>query len=287
MASTYPLNTPPSLRKLRKPDKTRLAVRRDPNKLPAAILAIIVHIAFFALIIFGVTWQVKHPTPITAEIWDSLPPVRNTVAAPVSVQSPPPESEPVVKKPEPVAEKLPPVPTRAEIELKTKREREELIKQKKLERAETEKAAAQKKLEDVKKTEEDKKRRELETAKAQKAANAKLLTEQIARENQLRETQAAARSAAVNDYSAKIAALIRSRANIPDTVVGKPKISVRLRLLVNGVVFDAQVVTPSGNRVYDESVERAINGIKNWPEPDKPELVGANRTLILNIEHER
>ena len=292
MASTYPpnlpnSNTPRSPIGKRKPDMARLAVRRDPGKLPAAILAVIVHLAFFTLILFGVTWQVKNPLPLSAEIWDSLPPVRN--AEPVAQPEPPPppppepEPEPVARKPELAVEKTPPSPSRAEIELKAKREREELIKQQKNERELTDKKKRDeaKAIEDRKKIEDDKKRRELETK--QKAADAKLRAEQEAREIALR----VARSAAINDYTSKIAALIRNRANIPDTVTGKPKVAVRLRLLVNGVVFDALVVTPSGNRVYDEAVERAINGIRQWPLPDNPELLGATRTLTLNIEHER
>ena len=58
-------------------------------------------------------------------------------------------------------------------------------------------------------------------------------------------------------------------------------------VFVNGAVFDAQVVKPSGNRVYDEAVERAINGIQNWPLPQNAELFGGRRELILRIEHER
>ena len=290
MAATYPPNlpnpnAPRSPNGKRKPDMARLAVRHDPGKLPAAILAVVVHLAFFTLIVFGVTWQVKNPLPLSAEIWDSLPPVRNAepVPQPEPPPPPPPEPEPVARKPAPVVEKTPPPPTRAEIELKAKREREELIKQQKNERelADKKKRDEAKAIEDRKKIEDDKKRRELETK--QKAADAKLRAEQEARETALR----VARSTAINDYTSKIAALIRNRANIPDTVTGKPKVAVRLRLLVNGVVFDAQVVTPSGNRVYDEAVERAINGIRQWPLPDNPELLGATRTLTLNIEHER
>ena len=96
-----------------------------------------------------------------------------------------------------------------------------------------------------------------------------------------------ARDAAAKQYAYKIAALIRNRANIPDTVSGKPALTVRLRLLVNGVVFDAKIIKPSGNRVYDEAVERAINGIRQWPLPENPELLGGSRELNLNIEHER
>ena len=291
MAATYPSGPP----RKRKPDMARLAIRRDPGQLPAAILAITVHAGFFALIVFGVSWQVKTPQPTSAELWSSLPPIRNA-PMPMPVVPPPeplqPPPEPLAKKPDPVVEPPPPVvlPSRAEIQLKAKREREALAQQQKQARdlADKKKRDDVKVLEDRKKIEDDKKRRDaekvLESAqKTQKAADAKIRAEQEARDSAARN----ARDAAIGDYSSKIAALIRSRANIPDTVVGKPKVAVRLRLLVTGVIFDAQIVTPSGNRVYDEAVERAINGIRIWPQPDNPELLGANRTLTLNIEHER
>lgn len=251
--------------------------------LPAAILAIVIHGAFFALILFGVSWQVKHPAPVAAELWSQLPPLRNIVARPPEPEpEPPPAPVPAQATVTPPVEKLPPPPSPADIELKAKRERDalakkqaeqQLLEKKKLDDA---KAAEKKKM-----AEADKKRRD-EEAK-QKLAAENLRKEQEDKENAAR----AATNAAIRDYGAKIAALIRNRANIPDTITGKPVLQVRLRLLVNGVVFDARVVKPSGNRVYDESVERAINGIQKWPLPDSAELFGGRRELILNIEHER
>jgi colicin import membrane protein len=257
-------------------------MRREPGKVPAAILALIVHSVFFAVIVFGVSWQVKHPAPLTAELWDQLPPIRN--AEPVPLPPPPdpqPETElkPEIKKVEPPQELKPSPPSKAEIELKAKKLKEEKAREK----TEREKLEREK-LEKQKKADADKKRKEEEAQrKAAKAADDKAKADQAAREA----AASAARNAALQDYASKIAALIRSRANIPDTVSGKPVLQVRLRLLVNGVVFDAQIVKPSGNRVYDEAVERAINGIKQWPLPESAELFGGRRELNLNIEHER
>ncbi len=278
--------------------------RQDQGRGPALVLALLVHAAFFALLVFSVSWQTKPAAPLMAEVWDSLPPVRNSppiptkpdpTPAPTPTPTPPPVAPPIVKKsPPPEVEKAPLQPTKAEIDLKVKQEREA---NKKKVREEKE-LADKKKLEDAKK-DQDKKKVELEKKQREDAANQRALDNKIkqeqaasqARENQARAlqlaTQLASQQAAQADYAGKIAALIRSRANIPDTVTDRPKVQIRLRLLVNGVVFDAQVVKPSGNRVYDESIERAINGIQQWPLPDKPELLGSTRTLILNIEHER
>ena len=276
MASTFPSGS--STRNL------RFVARREPGKLPAAVLAIVVHIAFFAVVVFGVSWQVRHPAPLVAELWDQLPPLRNETPPeqPAPQPPPPPPPEPEVKKAEPVK----PVvesPSKAEIQLKAKKEKAEREKAER-EKAEREKVEKAEKAEKLKKAEDEKKRKAEEAQKkAAKAAEEKARAEQAAREA----AAATARNAALQDYAARISALIRSRANIPDTVSGKPALTVRLRLLVNGAVFDAQVVKPSGNRVYDEAVERAINGIRQWPLPESAELFGGRRELNLNIVHER
>ena len=270
--------------------------RHDQGRGPALVLALLVHAAFFALLVFSVSWQTKPTAPLMAEVWDSLPPVRNappttTKPDPTPVPTPPPVAPPIAKKmPPPEVEKAPPQPTKAEIDLKVKQEREAIKKQ-----VREEKELADKKKFDDAKKDLDKKKTELEKKQREDAANQRALDNKIkqeqaasqVRENQVRASQLASQQTAQADYAGKIAALIRSRANIPDTVTDRPKVQIRLRLLVNGVVFDAQVVKPSGNRVYDESIERAINGIQQWPLPDKPELLGSTRTLILNIEHER
>jgi len=47
---------------------------RQPGRIRAVILAVLVHAAFFGLIIFGVTWQSRPEAPLQAELWDKLPP---------------------------------------------------------------------------------------------------------------------------------------------------------------------------------------------------------------------
>ena len=258
--------------------------RTEPGRLPAAILAMMVHSAFFALIVFGVSWQVKHTAPVTAELWDQLPPVQNVREMPPP-PTPTPEPEAVKPDPprvEPKVEKIkeaPPQPSQADIQMQAKRE--------KLEKAEREKQLREEKAlnEKQKLAEVEKKRKEDEAKQkaAKKLADDRARSELAAKEA----TAATARNASLKDYGDKIAKLIRDRANIPDTVTGRPEVQVRLRLLVNGVIFDAQVVKPSGDKVYDDAVERAINGIRQWPQPENAELFGGRRELNLNIRHER
>ena len=134
------------------PRHAALEERAQPGKVPAVVLAVIVHAIFFGLIIFGVRWQNNPTPPIEAELWDKLPPV----AAKAPPQPPPPEPEPpkVEPKPEPPAppKAQPPKPEPPkpdvkpeppkpdpEIALKAERERKKLEVAKK--KAEAEEAA--------------------------------------------------------------------------------------------------------------------------------------------------
>ncbi|MCA3030260.1 MAG: TonB C-terminal domain-containing protein [Rhodocyclaceae bacterium] len=281
MAAALPPHLPP---KLSATGRSVLHARREPRRAIAGAFAIVVHIGFFALIIFGVSWQVKMPSPISAELWSTLPPAVNRVAEP----PPAPQEEPAAP-PEPkvaerkVAEQKVAEPNKADIALKAKKEREEKLQREKEEKlaAELKKRDEQKRTEDKRKAEEDKQRkaddakRKAEADKVRQEAEARAAAAQSARDK------------AVSDYTGKIAALIRNRANIPDSVTGQPIIQVRVRLLTNGTVFEATVGNPSGNKAYDDAVERAINGIRQWPVPDDPEILGRQRELLLNIKHER
>ncbi|MFM7461871.1 MAG: TonB C-terminal domain-containing protein [Burkholderiales bacterium] len=276
MATALPPHLPP---KLSATGRSVLHARREPRRAIAGAFAIVVHIGFFALIIFGVSWQVKMPSPISVELWSTLPPSDNRLEEP----PPAPQEEPAAPPEPKVAEQNAAEPNKADIALKAKKEREEKLKREKEEKlaAELKKRDEQKRTEDKRKAEEDKQRKADEAKRKAEADKLRLEAEARA---------AAAQSAhdkAVSDYTGKIAALIRNRANIPDSVVGQPIIKVRVRLLTNGTVFEATVANASGNRAYDDAVERAINGIRQWPVPDNPEILGRQRELLLIIMHER
>ncbi|MCA3081126.1 MAG: TonB C-terminal domain-containing protein [Rhodocyclaceae bacterium] len=276
MAAALPPHLPP---KLSATGRSVLHARREPGRAIAGAFAIVVHIGFFALIIFGVSWQVKMPSPISAELWSTLPPAVNRVAEP----PPAPQEEPAAPPEPKVAEQKVAEPNKADIALKAKKEREEKLKREKEEKlaAELKKRDEQKRTEDKRKAEEDKQRKADEAKRQAEADKLRLEAEARAAAAQ------SARDKAVSDYTGKIAALIRNRANIPDSVTGQPIIQVRVRLLTNGTVFEATVGNPSGNKAYDDAVERAINGIRQWPVPDDPEILGRQRELLLNIKHER
>jgi colicin import membrane protein len=56
------------------------AVYHEPYKLPAGLLALGVHGAFFALLYFGFSWQEQPPATMSVELWDSLPAARIAAA---------------------------------------------------------------------------------------------------------------------------------------------------------------------------------------------------------------
>jgi len=257
-----------------------LSRRREPGKVPAALLALVIHGGFFALIIIGVSWQVKPPTILNAEIWRDLPAINAPEAAPIVPVEPAviPKAEPdVAAKIEPPApiKPQPAPPSKVDIALNEKKARAEKLK------IEQQKRDEQKRIDEKKKADDENVRR-AETLK-QKVIDDKLRAETEVREAAVK----GARDKAIQDYVGKVAALIRQRANIPESVMGKPIVEVKLRLLVNGAVLDALIVKGSGNRAFDDAVERAINGIRQWPLPEDASILGGRRELILRIEHER
>jgi colicin import membrane protein len=264
-----------------------LEKRAQPGRVRAVILALVVHVLFFGFIIVGVTWQSSPTPPVEAELWDKLPPV--AAKPPPEPQPPPPEPpkpeppKPEPPKPEPPKPEVKPEPPRPdpEIALKAEREKREREKKKKEEEAKKKREeleAAKKKREQEeaakKKREDEKRRREEEIAKreAEKA----------------RAAQLEARQKEFNEYVNRIRAKIKSRANVPDSVTGRPSVQVQIRILPGGEVLDIRVIRPSGNRAYDAAIERAIRSASPLPVPDvNSELFPQFREPILNFEHER
>jgi len=269
--ATYPVLSPSAPRE-----------RSEPGRVPAFVLATLIHVGFAMLLVFGVSWQTKAPAPLVAELWNALPTIKQPEPEPVKVEPEPPPPPVEVKTPPP-----PPQPSKADIELKDKlekekkakleRERQELEKQEKAKKAAEEK----KRLEDEKKRKEEDKRKAEE--KAKKAAEAKAKAD--AEAALVARTRAQQR--VVDDWKARIEALVKTKANVPDTVTGQPEVQIRLKLLVTGAVFEGVMAKRSGNRVYDDAIERAIAGIREWPTPSDPDVFRNNREVILNIKHEK
>jgi colicin import membrane protein len=256
---------------------------RRPGSIGPMFLAVLVHAAFFSLIVLGVTWQSRPAPPVQAELWDKLPPAPVTKAPePKKAEPEPPPPEPPKATPKPVEDKVepPPKPDPA-IAKKLEREKREAEKLEKLERE-----RAQKKKED-----EAKKKREQEEAQKKKREEDKRRQEEErvrAEVEKARATAAAARKSEIDRYIDGIRAKIRGRANVPDTVTGNPEVHVLIRILPGGEVLDITITKRSGNPTYDTAIERAIRSAAPLPVPPADsELFPQFRDLNLNIRHER
>jgi len=267
---------------------------RQPGRFRAFLLALVVHGAFFALIVFGVAWQVSPTAPLVAELWDKLP----------TSQPPPPKVEPDQPKPEPPKPEPPkveppkPEPVPPKPEAKPEPPKPDPAIAEKLEREKREKAKKEqieREREDKRKAEEVRKKREQEEAAKKKAEEDKRRLEEERKRKEAEKAAEKARAEAasrkqkeVDEWVDKIRAKIRSKANVPDTVTGNPEVHVRLRILPGGEVLEATIIKSSGNRAYDAAIERAIRSAQPLPVPEpNSELFPQFRDLILNIRHER
>lgn len=268
---------------------------RSPGSVRAIILAAGVHAAFFALIVFGVNWQSTPTPPVEAELWDKLPPVKAAQARPEPEPVPPkpePKPEPAPPpKPEPKPPQVKPEPPRVdpEIALKAEREKKEKEKRERLEKEKRERVEKEKL--EKKKEEETKKKREREEIAKKKTEDEKRRREEElakAEAERARAAAVAARKAEFDSWVSKIRASIRGRANVPDTVTGKPEVHVRIRILPGGEVLDIATTKRSGNPTYDTAIERGIRSASPLPVPPaNSELFPQFRELNLIIQHER
>jgi colicin import membrane protein len=278
-----------------KPDAPPPALQKrpQPGRARAIALAIAVHVAFFALIIFGVRWQSMPTPPVIAELWDKLPATKHAAPAP---PAPTPEPKPAPPKPEPKPEppkpeEAKPAPPKPDPAIAEKAERE---KREKAERERLEEEARKKKQEEAakKKQQEEaarKKKEQEEAARKKHEEEQRRREEEKAREEaeRARAAAATARQIEMQKYVDRIKAKILARANVPDTVPTGTELSVRIRILPGGDVLDI-MVTHSASPTYSAAIERAIRSAQPLPVPDPTsELFPQFRDLNLNFRHER
>ena len=260
--------------------ETPIAAKRpQPGRGRAIALAIGVHVAFLALIVFGVRWQSMPTPPVAADLWDKLPtksapppPTPKPTPTPPKPQpAPPPKVEPKPEeaKPAPPPKPDPAIAEKIEREKKAKEERERLEEQRQEElrkKQEKEQAAKKKREEESRKREEQRAKEEAERARA---------------------AAATARQLEMQKWVDQIKSKILSRANVPDTVATGTEVSVRIRILPGGDVLDI-AVTRSGSPTYSAAIERAIRSAQPLPvPPPNSELFPEFRDLNLNFRHER
>jgi colicin import membrane protein len=253
--------------------------RPEPGGASSLLLALVVHAAFFAFLMFAVSWRTEPPQGMVAELWSSIP-----SAAPQPAPAPPPPPEPEVK-PEPPKPAPPPEPKaeprpepRPDIALKEKQEQEK--KRAEEERKKQEAAKEKRRLEQQQAAEAERLRRE--QAKQQQEL-ARLAREQEALNQQLQAQAAAGQSRLLDDYKGRIKAKIQGYIVLPPDIPGNPEAQFDVVLLPSGEVLSVKLKKSSGHAAYDQAVERAILKAQPLPLPPEPALFANFRNLELRF----
>jgi colicin import membrane protein len=237
----------------------------------AAILAVAVHLAFVVFLIVSVNWQNHEAEPVSVELYappGEAPPPQPPKPEPEPPKPAPEPPKPPPEPPKPVPKAEPPPPTRAEIALKEKQERERKKEEADRARKEKERIDAEKK-----KVEE----KRLAEVRERQAREAEALKAQAQREQATVADAAKARANA--DYIRRIQAKIKGNVAVPPEIAGNPEAIFDVVQLPTGEIIDTQLRKSSGNRAYDEAVQRAIIKSSPLPRPDSPDLFQRNLNL--------
>jgi colicin import membrane protein len=235
-------------------------VYREPYKLPAGILAVAVHGAFFALLYFGFAWQTQPSGTMSVELWQSLPGAAGAPPGQAKVEeaaSPPPEKviEPEAAQPEKMVEPEIALPDKKKPVLST--------------------------VEGVE-TKPDKKKPAPSSAEGVEGKSAGQGTGSIAGQAaRERAERAAAMGRVVDEYTGKIVSKIRRNIVMPPSVADDAHAEFSVTLLPGGSVLSARLTKSSGNAAYDNAVERAILKSQPLPLPADAALFNKFRELKL------
>jgi colicin import membrane protein len=253
----------------------------------AAILAVAVHLGFIVFLIFSVTWQNSKPEAVSVELYaptgekapepkvapEPQPPKPQPEPPRPQPQPEPPKPQPEPPKPAPKIES--PQPSKADIALKEKRERERKLKEEK-DRLEAQKREADKRDADKKKLEE----KRLAEVRERQAREADALKAQANREQTIiKQASDATRSKANDAYIRSIQAKIKGNVNVPPDIAGNPEAIFEVVQLPTGEIIDTQLKKSSGVRAYDDAVQRAILKSSPLPRPETPDLFQRSLTL--------
>ena len=273
--------------------------RDQPGKIASGVMAVAVHLAFFALLVFGVSWQHRTPEAVVVELWNNLPPAPVVKAPPepapvppkLEVKPPPPQPPRIKPEPKPAPEPKPTIKPDISLEKekqeKARREREKAEQKKRDDQA---KAEQQKQREDRERTEEKKRQEQklaaLERERAAKEAEiARMQKDQELAAQRLQQQQASAQSKEVDEYRRRMADKIRRYVNRePCAVLGNPEIVFEAVLLPDGNLLPPpRIKRSSGNAACDDAVLRAVMRAQPLPLPPDPALFARFRELNLQF----
>ncbi len=246
----------------------------------ALLLAVLAHVVLVTALTWGVRWK-RDVAQVTAEaeLWSSVA----MAAAPRLVETPP---TPAAEPPAPQAA-TPPPDNKIDIALERDRQRQKIERQQaalKLERQRREQAALDKKREQAQQAALDKKREQAQQAvldkkkaeqsiKAAEAAKSKqeAAAREAERQANIRKAQAGAtgapsatgnalQSAAPSaGYAARVVASIKPNVVFTEEPAGNPSVDIELRAAADGTIVSSKVIKSSGNRAWDDAVQKGID----------------------------
>jgi colicin import membrane protein len=245
--------------------------RGTPGRGLALALAILVHLAFIAVLIFSIRWRNQAPEAVTAELYAPTP-----VPQKAAPQPPPAPPEPAPAPQVPDARE-------AEIALKAEAARKERVEAQRRAQAEEQKRIAeltrqreQRQQQEAQKRADEKKAAEARDRQQRMMAQ---LREQAVKESDARaaaeanaQKQADARKSAETDWVRRIQAKVRGNVILPPDLAGNPEAVFNVVQLPSGEIIDAKLVKSSGVKSYDDAVQRAIIKSSPLPKPDRPEM---------------
>lgn len=240
---------------------TAYAYETQNERAISGALTLVMHLLFFALLVFGVTWQKREPAAVVAELWSNLPAPKTTPAPP------PPMAEPEPPRPQPKAAPKP--APKADIALRDKKEK--ALKAKERELAEKKKREEQARLEALKQQQ------------AKEAEAIRLAREQDEALKKLAQSQATAQAKLKDEYKRRIAERIKRFIIEPPSLQGNPEVEFDVIVLPGGEVLDVRTRKASGQAPWDNAVERAIRRAQPLPLPPDPALMREFRELNLKF----
>lgn len=240
---------------------------KPPGKRLSIILAVLVHVALIAFLVYGIRWQTRIEDVVEVDL------VRQVPAPPPAVKEEPPPVPKVEPKPDPKPEPRPePPPKKPDIALK---EKERLKPPPKPEPV--------KPLPDAKPFDPVK---DVLAREEKDRAMERMIADEERKLKQQKDAAAAAqadaaRSKALAGYSERIRAKIRGNIVLPPDIKGNPSALFKVVQLPSGEVMAVQLTRSSGHAGYDAAVERAILKSSPLPKPDDPSLFARELSLTF------
>ncbi len=220
----------------------------QPGKHASAVMALTVHLALAALLIYGVRWQTAPPETVEVELVRSIPTAPAERVVPESIPEPVPQIEP----------KMLPSDIKPDIALKTPDKPKPVVK--------PEPASTLNPLQWLKS--------ETEHLVQQKQVNA-----DQQRVNDIKSRQSSAALAAWTD---KVSAKIKGNIVRIGNTSGNPEAIYEITLLPDGsLVGDPRQKKSTGNPALDNAIETAILKSSPLPRPDDPGIF--QRVLTLKV----